>query len=129
MSRGRAWVYLWLAACAACGSGDPADDGAQPSPGPRPVVPPVVSAPVVLGELAGPKAHVEPPGLRVYGTDMGLSYDHRGRSFIAFGDTWPYAKFICDNHAPHNDDTLAEMPKTYEGDVPVLDFVTHSVSP
>ena len=30
---------------------------------------------------------------------------------------------------PHTDDTLAEMPKSYEGDVPVLDYVTHDASP
>lgn len=89
----------------------------------------MVSAPVLLGELAGPKAAVEPPGLRIYGTDMGMSYDHRGRSFIAFGDTWPYAKFICDNHAPHADDTIGELPKSYEGAVPVIDYVTFDESP
>ena len=79
-----AWVCGLTAAAACSGGSDDGDESTpQPSAGPRAVVAPVVSAPTLLGELAGPKAHVEPPGLRIYGTDMGLSYDHRGRSFIA----------------------------------------------
>jgi len=108
-----------LLALAACANATPVDE-----PAALQVLPPrKVSAPEVLGELAGPGAAPAPPGVLVYGTDMGLSYEHQGQTFIAFGDTWPTAKYICDEHNPHNDDTLARVPP-FDGQLPVLEFLT-----
>lgn len=90
---------------------------------------PVVTKPEVIGTLVGPDATYTNPNLRVYGTDMGTTFEHKGRHFVLFGDTWPNETFICDTRAPSNDDTIATIPLDYPGHIPSLEFFTQSNTP
>jgi hypothetical protein len=101
------------------------DAPAQPVQGPLPWV----SPPELLGTLAGPGSQVGPEGVHMYGTDMGLSFEHDGRLYMLFGDTWPSSDFICGDSRPQNDDTLATLPLEYPGGVPTLQFVTKPDAP
>jgi hypothetical protein len=69
------------------------------------------------------------PGLKFYGTDMGLSYEHDGKLWMLFGDTWPSADNICTAPRPTNDDTMATLPLESPGALPALEFRTLSGSP
>jgi hypothetical protein len=95
-------------------SGGAADDTVQV---------PRVFPPELVGPLVGPEA-APISGLKLFGTDLGLTFVHGGRHEILFGDTMPYATFYCDNHAPVRDDSLATLPLSPPGGVPPLDFVT-----
>ena len=35
-----------------------------------------------------------PPDLQLYGTDLGLTYEHAGKHYIVFGDSWPSADLM-----------------------------------
>jgi hypothetical protein len=88
----------------------------------RPLVPSLSQA-RLLGPLVGPGSK-QADGLQLYGTDMGLTFEHDGRLTVLFGDTWNSADSICDGHQPQQDDTTATMPATWDGKVPQLKFVT-----
>jgi hypothetical protein len=90
---------------------------------------PVVTKPEVIGTLVGPDATYANAGLRVYGTDMGSTFVHKGRHLVLFGDTWPDERFICENFSPSNDDTIATIPLDYPGELPSLDFFTQANTP
>jgi hypothetical protein len=90
---------------------------------------PRAALPEVVGVLAGPGTVHPPPDLRLYGTDLGLTYAHDGELVVLFGDTWMTPMFVCDEPDPTNDDTMATMPLSYPGDVPELSFVTDPNSP
>lgn len=79
----------------------------------------VVSPPEMLGTIAGPGAVVEPAGVRFYGTDLGWTFEHRGRHFMLFGDTWPHPRSPCDA-LPHNDDSQATLPLALPPALPTL---------
>lgn len=89
----------------------------------------VITTPEVIGTLVGPDATYVNANLRVYGTDMGSTFVHKGKHFVLFGDTWPDDSFICENFAPSNDDTIGTIPLDYPGRVPTVDFFTQSDSP
>jgi hypothetical protein len=90
---------------------------------------PSASPPEVIGVLAGPGTENPPPDLKLYGTDLGLTYEHDGKLVLVFGDTWMTPRFVCDEPDPTNDDTMATMPLTYGGGVPELTFVTEANAP
>jgi hypothetical protein len=69
----------------------------------------IVATTEILGPLAGPGAPLAQPGLAFYGTDLGWTVEHDGKLLILFGDTWPYARFLCDT-VPLNDDCQATLP-------------------
>lgn len=86
----------------------------------------LVSAPVRLSTLVGPGATGS--SAPIYGTDLGISYEHDGEYSMLFGDTWPDAASICGTDKPTNDDTLASLSETLvDGVLPVLEFVTDAV--
>lgn len=89
---------------------------------------PQLSKPTYLGALVGPGS-VQPPGLRFYGTDLGLTFEHAGKLFILFGDTWTSASAICETGQPQQDDTLGTIPLEYRGGVPQLAMATRSDAP
>ncbi|HEV7732045.1 MAG TPA: hypothetical protein VGR62_07780 [Candidatus Binatia bacterium] len=74
-----------------------------------PVLAQVVTPPQLLGSIAGPGSVVEPAGVRFYGTDLGWTFEHRGRHLMLFGDTWPHPRSPCDP-LPHNDDSQVTFP-------------------
>lgn len=47
------------------------------------------------------------PDLQLYGTDLGLSFRHRHRLVMLFGDTWVQDNAICS--APPSDDSVGAM--------------------
>ena len=83
---------------------------------------PQLFPPELVGPLVGPEA-APIPDLKLFGTDLGLTFVHAGRHEILFGDTMPYATFYCDNHDPVQDDSLATLPLSPPSGVPPLDFV------
>jgi hypothetical protein len=99
------------------------DEPASTSRAPRPA--PFAGVPLGLGTLAGPGMPREQPSLNFYGTDLGLSYEHKGQLWMLFGDTWPSAQHICESERPTNDDTMATLPLELEsGKIPALQFRT-----
>jgi hypothetical protein len=104
-------------------STDPSDENGSESS----VV--TLTKPEAIGTLVGPDATYVNQNLRVYGTDMGSTFVHQGQHFVLFGDTWPDERFICDNRAPSNDDTIGTIPLDYPGKVPSVDFFTQSDAP
>src|SRR5262245_53590204 len=88
----------------------------------------VVSPPRMLGTIAGPGSEVDPPGVRFYGTDLGWTFEHRGRHFMLFGDTWPHARSLCEA-LPHNDDSQATLPLTLSSGLPTLTIATDPEAP
>src|ERR1043165_5707584 len=89
----------------------------------------VASAPQVVGHLAGPGAPRAQPGLRLYGTDSGWTFEHRGKIVTLFGDTWPTANRPCEP-PPTNDDAQGVLPlHNPDGGVPPLFFETSRESP
>jgi len=88
----------------------------------------VVSPPRLLGPIAGPGSVVTPPGVRFYGTDLGWTFEHRGRHFMLFGDTWPHARSLCEA-LPHNDDSQATLPLTLPAGLPELTIATDPAAP
>ena len=89
---------------------------------------PIFSAPELLGPLVGPGSR-QAPGLRLYGTDLGLSFSHRGKLFMLFGDTWDAAHSICTQGEPQQDDTVATLPLERGAGIPQLQFVTRADRP
>jgi hypothetical protein len=87
------------------------------------------SAPQVVGRLAGPGAPQAQPGLRLYGTDSGWTFEHRGKLVMLFGDTWPTANLPCEFPPPINDDAQGTLPLSNPGGVPPLLFETSPSSP
>lgn len=88
----------------------------------------VALPPQVVGPLVGPGAAPAQPGLRLYGTDLGWTFEHEGRLLMLFGDTWSAARSLCDGE-PRNDDTQAILPSTLPAGVPPLTFLTHAEAP
>ena len=84
--------------------------------------------PVVVGTLVGPGATPAQPALRLYGTDLGWTFEHRGRLVMLFGDTWAAADSLCEGE-PRNDDSVATLPLAPPDGVPPLTFVTHPDAP
>ena len=89
---------------------------------------PRVAAPVRLGMLVGPHAQVGPERVRFFGTDMGLTVEHRGQLYILFGDTWADPETLC-GEMPQNDDTIGTLPVRYPGSLPVTRFLTRNEAP
>src|SRR4029450_5321865 len=67
-----------------------------------------IAPPEVIGTLAGPGSG-QTPGLAFYGTDLGWTFEHRGKLLALFGDTWPFATFLCDP-SPLHDYTQHTLP-------------------
>ncbi len=88
----------------------------------------IVATAEVLGPLAGPNATLAQPGLQFYGTDLGWTVEHDGKLLMLFGDTWPYARFLCDT-IPTNDDCQATLPLAPPSGVPPLTFQTRADAP
>jgi hypothetical protein len=86
------------------------------------------SPPQFVGHLAGPGAPQAQPGLRLYGTDGGWTFEHRGQNIILFGDTWPDSNLPCEV-PPMNDDAQGTLPLRNPGGVPPLFFQTKASSP
>jgi len=42
--------------------------------------------PEIVGRLVGPGASPAEPDLKLYGTDLGWTYEHEGQLFMLFGD-------------------------------------------
>jgi hypothetical protein len=102
----------------------PRDAGPPPArDDPKPGLVPAVSAPQWVSTLVG-QGSAQPKGVNLYGTDLGLSFEHKGKLFMLFGDTWSSADDICQNARPLQDDTLATIPLDYTGMTPVLSFAT-----
>ena len=49
----------------------------------------IAGPPEIIGPLVGPLAPSAHPGLRLYGTDLGWTYEHQGRLFMLFGQHGP----------------------------------------
>ena len=107
-------MMLWVLAVIACWSSS--------------VFAQVVTPPQMLGTIAGPGAMAEPAGVRFYGTDLGWTFEHRGRHFILFGDTWPHARSPCET-LPHNDDSQATLPLRLPSGLPPLTIATDPAAP
>ena len=128
--RGILVLELFIVACASANDNPggqtsasaPASEGSA-NGNDDPVQVPQLFPPELVGPLVGPEA-MPIPGLKLFGTDLGSTFVHRGRHTILFGDTMPYATFYCDNHAPMRDDSLATLPLSPPSGVPPLDFVT-----
>lgn len=88
------------------------------------------SAPEILGRWIGAHAPVEPPGLALYGTDLGWTFEHRGTLQILFGDTWARADTVCEP-PPTHDDSQASVPLAPPGpgELPPVTFVTDPAAP
>lgn len=84
--------------------------------------------PEIIGVLVGPGATPMPAGVRIYGNDLGWTFEHRGEVQILFGDTWPNARFLCDN-VPLNDDSQATLPAALPSGLPALTFLTRPGAP
>jgi hypothetical protein len=112
--------------------GGPSDGGGDPDATaidePREVAAPGVLAPSHLGILVGPGAIASHEGLRLYGTDLGISFEHDGELRMLFGDSWSHAEQVCGD-APVNDDTIAHMPLSFGGELPVPRFATDPAAP
>lgn len=87
-----------------------------------------VAPPEVVGRLVGPGASPAQPDLRLYGTDLGWTYVHRGQHVMLFGDTWPHERSVCEPE-PRNDDTFATIPLAAPSGVPALVFPTQPGAP
>ena len=106
-------------------------DGGVPDaalPDRRDVAAPSVLAPAHLGILVGPGASASHDGLRLYGTDLGISFEHAGELQMLFGDSWSHAEQVCGD-APLNDDTIAHLPLSFANEMPVPRFATDPSSP
>ncbi|HKP62713.1 MAG TPA: DUF2961 domain-containing protein [Polyangiales bacterium] len=105
-------------------AGRPDESSAEPR-APHSLRPsPVVAVPLNLGTLAGTGMPRAQTSLNFYGTDLGLSFEHKGQHWMIFGDTWPSVDHICEER-PANDDTLATLPLSYrDGEMPALEFRT-----
>jgi hypothetical protein len=86
------------------------------------------SAPQFVGHLAGPGAPQAQPGLRLYGTDGGWTFEHRGQVVMLFGDSWPDSNLPCET-PPLNDDAQGILPLHNPGGIPPLFFQTKASSP
>jgi hypothetical protein len=113
--------------------GRPTSTSTEPAPDMpsmlRAVEVPSVSPPILLGTLAGPDMPHVQPNLKLYGTDMGLSFEHDGKLVMLFGDTWPSSDHICEGEKIVNDDTIAYLPLDYPGGIPELRYLTRTDSP
>ncbi|HET6336409.1 MAG TPA: hypothetical protein VFG30_24470 [Polyangiales bacterium] len=111
----------------------PTPTSPEPAPETPKVIPPVavpsVSPPILLGTLAGPDMPRTQPDLKMYGTDLGLSFKHDGKLVMLFGDTWPSSEHICEGQQIVNDDTVAYLPLEYRGGIPELRYLTRTDSP
>ncbi len=87
-----------------------------------------ISPPQAVGHLAGPGAASNPSGLRLYGTDSGWTFEHRGKLVILFGDTWPDANLPCEP-PPTNDDAQGTLPLFAPRGTPRVTFETKASSP
>jgi hypothetical protein len=88
----------------------------------------IVATSEIVGPLVGPGAPLAQPGLQFYGTDLGWTVQHDGKLVILFGDTWPYAHFLCDT-LPTNDDSQATLPLDPPTGVPPVTFYTAAGAP
>jgi hypothetical protein len=88
---------------------------------------PQVSAPQMLGLLVGPRKDAEPRGVQFFGTDMGLTVEHRGQLYMLFGDTWATGESVCEP-ALLNDDIIGILPSHYDGGMPSLQLLTETDS-
>ncbi len=55
------------------------------------------------------------PNLKLYGTDLGFSFLHRGQVYMLFGDTWIHDDFIC-QPPPLSDDSVARFRLSQDDD-------------
>lgn len=87
---------------------------------------PRVGSPELIGPLVGPGATLAQTGLKLFGTDLGWTFEHRDKLVILFGDTMTYDRFYCEFHETVEDDALATLSNVYAGGVPALSFVTRA---
>jgi hypothetical protein len=83
--------------------------------------------PTVVGWLAGALAQSNPDGVRVSGTDLGWTFEHRGRLFILFGDTW-ITPSMCDSGL-FNDDAQGILPLQRPAQAPRVTYFTRTGAP
>src|SRR5579871_4881632 len=84
--------------------------------------------PQFVGHLAGPGAAQAQSGVRLYGTDGGWTFEHRGQIVMLFGDSWPDVNYPCEVPLV-NDDAQGTLPLHNPGGVPPLLFQTKASSP
>jgi hypothetical protein len=106
----------------------PPDGAVDPDSGAGFLGMPEAQPPHRIGTLVGPGSRTVAPNLRVYGTDLGITFEHDGQHKILFGDTWTDEEQVC-RDAPLNDDTLATLPLELGDSVPDVSFETRPDSP
>jgi len=90
---------------------------------------PSVGEPRLLGTLAGVGATLNPAETKLYGTDLGISFEHAGKLYMIFGDTWTTPESLCDDGEPHNDDMLGTLPLSRDAGMPVLSMLRKTDDP
>jgi hypothetical protein len=81
----------------------------------------------VLGALTGADAPQRPRGVRLFGTDLGWTFEHKGVLQILLGDSWAQPDALCGvlrDGFPDHDDTQGSLPLEYSGGVPELTIAT-----
>jgi hypothetical protein len=106
-ARPSAPAVLALAVASVLGAA-PAAAGSLVTPGP------VVGPSEILGPLVGPGAVPTPANLKLYGTDLGWTFEHQGELQILFGDTWIVSNSVCLGQ-PANDDSAGTLPLATPG--------------
>jgi hypothetical protein len=120
---GSDWRRAALAAAALYAAVAPASAGVIKNPGPE------IGPTEILGPLIGPGATPVPPGLLLYGTDLGWTFEHQGELEILFGDTWIVSNSLCLGE-PANDDSAGVLPAAPPlFGAPDVDFHTKPAAP
>ncbi|MET0389325.1 MAG: hypothetical protein ABW321_25350, partial [Polyangiales bacterium] len=89
---------------------------------------PAIGEPEHLGELVGPHVPLA-NDLEFYGTDLGITFTHKGEHIILFGDTWADATTVCAEGSP-NDDVMGTLPMKWEpGVMPRVSLVPDPAQP
>ncbi|HTU58074.1 MAG TPA: hypothetical protein VMF89_06565, partial [Polyangiales bacterium] len=81
----------------------------------------------VLGSLTGVRSSQQPSGVRLFGTDLGWTFEHNGMLQIMLGDSWSKPDALCDvltQGFPDHDDTQGYLPRRYTGGVPSITLAT-----
>ncbi|HKU43889.1 MAG TPA: DUF2961 domain-containing protein, partial [Polyangiales bacterium] len=68
-------------------------------------------------------------GLNLFGSDLGSSFEHAGRIYVLFGDTYPTRDAVCYLNEPKDDDSLATLPLDFDGTLPRIEFFTEPTAP
>ncbi len=74
-----------------------------------------LSKPRALGTFIGPNVDYKQDGLRLYGTDLGPSFEHDGKLVMIFGDTYSAPESACTSGDPKDDDLIGWLPLEWDG--------------